>query len=58
MKKKPLISKPTETKKIAFDDLYEDISRNWELKAKQLQDRRWRIMKRAIKEDFRYGRNY
>lgn len=58
MKKKSLISKPIETNTLTFDDLYEDISKNWELKSKQLQERRWKVMKRAMKEDLRYGRNY
>jgi hypothetical protein len=58
MKKKSLISKPIETNTLTFDDLYEDFSKNWELKSKQLQERRWKVMKRAMKEDLRYGRNY
>lgn len=58
MKKKPVITKPTDPHIIKFDDLYEELTKNWELKAKQLQDRRWRQMKRAMKEDSRYGRNY
>lgn len=58
MKKKPLTSKPLNSSKLAFDDLYDDISKNWELKSKHLQDRRWRILKRAMKEGGRYERNY
>ncbi len=58
MKKKSIITKPTNSSKLAFDDLYEDISKNWELKSKDLQDRRWRVLKRAMKENGRYERNY
>ena len=58
MKKKPVITKPTNPENILFADLYEELSRNWELKAKQLKERRWRQLKRAMKEDAGYGRNY
>lgn len=58
MKKKSVISRPTELNKLSFDDLYEEISKNWETKSLQMQDRRWKIMKRAMKEDSEYGRYY
>lgn len=57
MKKKSLISGPVSTNNLYFDDMYEEFSKNWEIKAKQLQERRWRVMKRAMKErinDARY----
>lgn len=58
MKKKSLISKPVTARSIQFEDMYEDLTRNWELKSKQLQDRRWRLMKRALKESSYNGRDY
>lgn len=58
MKKKSVVTKPTNLNDLVFDDLYEELGTDWELKAKQLQDRRWRIMRRAMKEDFKNGRNY
>jgi len=58
MKKKSLISKPVTTRSLQFEDMYEDLTRNWELKSKQLQDRRWRLMKRAMKESPYNGRDY
>lgn len=33
--------KVIENQKLSFDQLYKEISQNWESKAKQLQDRRW-----------------
>lgn len=58
MKKKSLISRPVTARSIQFEDMYEDLTRSWELKSKQLQDRRWRLMKRALKESSYNGRNY
>lgn len=29
----------------AFDDLYEEISRDWQTKAQELQERRWRKLR-------------
>lgn len=55
MKKRQIVNKPITSKSIAFDDLYEEFSRNWELKAKQMQDRRWRQLKRSIKENPNHG---
>lgn len=31
---------------MSFDDLYDEISSNWQLKAENLQNRRWRAMRR------------
>ena len=56
MKKKTVVSRPTELNKLSFDDLYEEMGRNWEIKARQMQDRRWKQMRRAMKEDPDYGR--
>lgn len=33
---------------MSFTDLYEEISSDWELKAEQLQHRRWRELKRKL----------
>jgi hypothetical protein len=41
----PEVSHPTE---IAFDDLYEDLNKDWEEKAIRLQVRRWRKIKHQL----------
>lgn len=56
MKKRQIVNKPVTSKNLQFDDLYEEFSKNWEIKAKQMQDRRWRLLKRSMKEDANYGR--
>lgn len=41
MKKFKILTNPTK-RDLSFDDLYEDIASDWELKAERLQTRRWR----------------
>lgn len=36
-----LLSHPVRTSDLSFDDLYEEISRDVELRAQELQQRRW-----------------
>ena len=33
---------------MSFNDLFEEISSDWELKAERLQNRRWRELKRRL----------
>lgn len=42
MKKIKLIMRPTKTRDIDFDELYDQISEAWENKAHNLRSRRWR----------------
>ena len=49
MTKRRLIAKPTKIEDIPFEDLYDEISRDWEGKARALQIRRWRALKHEIK---------
>lgn len=39
-------------KHISFDELYEEISNDWQDKARKLQIRRKRAMKRAVREGY------
>jgi NAD dependent epimerase/dehydratase family enzyme len=43
--KKPLKIKPTEHRELNFEDFRAEISQAWERRAKELQDRRWRLIK-------------
>lgn len=45
MKKHKILSKPTRVSDLSFDDLYEELSSDWELKAERLQVRRWRKLR-------------
>ncbi|HEX5395194.1 MAG TPA: hypothetical protein VFW52_02515 [Candidatus Saccharimonadales bacterium] len=39
--KQKLIKSPTKLNELNFDDLYEEISKDWQSKSHKLQDRRW-----------------
>ena len=39
---------PANTNEQAFEELYREISRNWEARAQRLQARRWRALKRIV----------
>lgn len=41
MKKFKILTKPTKLGDLSFDDLYEEISDDWQLKSTRMQDRRW-----------------
>lgn len=47
MKKTKVAKNITVEDALGFDDLYDDISSNWQLKAERLQKRRWQALKRA-----------
>ena len=40
---------PTKASGLSFEDLYDEISEDWEHKALALQERRWRALKRELK---------
>ncbi len=48
MKKRHLLTQPTRIDDLSFDDLYDDISNDWEGKAERLQVRRWRKIKNQL----------
>lgn len=50
MKKQHLINRPTKISEISFDEFYEGISQDWQLRAERLQARRWRSLMHAIKD--------
>lgn len=45
MKRLIVISRPTKLSNITFEGLYDDISRDWEYRARRLRARRWRMLK-------------
>lgn len=49
MRGNKLLTKPRRLEDFNFDDLYIEISDRWEDKAKELQARRWRNLKRQMK---------
>lgn len=36
---------------LVSDDFYDEISRDWQLRARKLQDRRWRALKHHMHEE-------
>lgn len=46
-----IVTEPTRIGDMDFEYLYEEISRDWPEKARRLQARRWRAMRR-LTEDF------
>ena len=46
-KNNKILTRPTRYSDLSFDDLYEDISDDWEIKAARLQARRWRKLREA-----------
>lgn len=48
MKKFKILTKPTRVKDLSFDEMYENFSSEWELKAERLQARRWRKLKQQL----------
>lgn len=48
MKKFKVLSKPTRLSELSFDELYDEMSNDWELKAERLQARRWRKLKHQL----------
>lgn len=48
MKKFKVISKPTRLSDLRYEDLYDEMSSDWELKAERLQTRRWRKLRQQM----------
>lgn len=48
MKKFRILSKPTRISDLSFDELYDEMSNDWELKAERLQARRWRKLRQEL----------
>jgi hypothetical protein len=49
MKRNRIHFRPTHTSDMTFDDFYDEISRDWQRKARALQTRRWRALKHEMK---------
>ena len=45
---KNILSKPTRVSDLSFEELYENIARDWEGKAEKLRIRRWRRLKQQL----------
>lgn len=48
MKKYKILSTPTRVNELSFDDLYDELSSDWELKAERMQTRRWRKLRQEM----------
>lgn len=48
MKKFKILTKPTRVSDLSFDDLYDEMSSDWELKAERLQTRRWKKLRQQL----------
>lgn len=46
MKKTTIARNVSVDEAMSFNELYDEISSNWELRAEQLQNRRWRELRR------------
>ena len=51
MKQSHGITRPIKVSELTFEDLYQEISQDWQEKAKRLQARRWRMLKHDSKRD-------
>lgn len=49
MKRRHILTTPTRTSDLSFDELHEEFSQDWPDKARKLQIRRWRALKRDMK---------
>ncbi len=49
MKRAHVIARPMRVSDMTFQDLYDEISENWQTKAERLQARRRRAMRRAYR---------
>ena len=49
MSRSSILSRPTKNSDLTFEELYDEISRDWPRKAEALQVRRWRALKHEIK---------
>lgn len=48
MKKFKIITKPTRVSDLSFDEFYDEMSSDWELRAERLQNRRWRKLRQQL----------
>jgi len=48
LRKHRVISSPVSVSSLSFDDLYQDISDQWEERSRRLQARRWRKIKHQL----------
>jgi len=53
MKRLQLLTTPVKVNHAAFDDLYDEISNDWQSRAQKLQIRRWRQLKRQLKSSYK-----
>lgn len=49
MKRFNIITKPVKPSDLIDSDFYHEISNGWEERARKLQARRWRALKRSVK---------
>ena len=49
MKQSHRITGPIKVSELTFEDLYQEISQDWQEKAQRLQARRWRMLKQSPK---------
>ena len=50
MSKKSLLSTPTRVSDMTWDKFYDDMSSDWQEKAERLQVRRWKKLKREMRD--------
>jgi hypothetical protein len=48
MKKFKVLTKPARLSDLSFDEMYDEMSSDWELKAERLQTRRWRKLRQQL----------
>lgn len=48
MSRNKILHQPTRVGDLSFDDLYGDISRDWQNRAEKLRARRWRKLKHQL----------
>lgn len=49
MRKNHVLTRPTKWSELTFEELYDQISDDWQYKARRLQIRRWRALKQSLK---------
>lgn len=48
MNKNKILTQPTRVSELSFEELYENIAKDWEEKAHRLQLRRWRRLRHEL----------
>ena len=46
--KNKIINRPVQLKSVSFDELYEEISTDWQDRGRRLQARRWHMLRRRM----------